>query len=33
LIDTHFAGKWIRLKERGRSLDELAFNALFEPGS
>jgi FkbM family methyltransferase len=32
LIDTHFAGKWIRLKERGRSLDELAFNALFEPG-
>ena len=31
LIDTHFAGKWIHLKERGRSLDELAFNALFEP--
>jgi len=31
LIDTHFAGKWIHLQKRGRSLDELAFNALFEP--
>ena len=31
LIDTHFPGKQIRLKERGRSIDEMGFNALFEP--
>jgi FkbM family methyltransferase len=33
LIDTHVVGKWKRLMDRGRPLDELAFNALFEPGA
>jgi FkbM family methyltransferase len=33
LVATHFAGKWKRRREQGWPLDELAFNALFEPGN
>ena len=31
LIDTHINGKSKDLLDRGKSLDEIAFNALFEP--
>jgi FkbM family methyltransferase len=32
LIETHLVGKWKRKFDRGLGLDQLAFNALFEPG-
>ena len=31
LADTHIIGKWKRKLDRGASLDEIAFNAIFEP--
>jgi FkbM family methyltransferase len=31
LVATHFTGRWKPRREQGWSLDELAFNALFEP--
>jgi hypothetical protein len=31
LVATHFTGRWKPRRAQGWSLDELAFNALFEP--
>ncbi len=33
LVATHLTGKWKRMFHRGQSLEELAFNAVFEPGA
>jgi hypothetical protein len=31
LVATHLTGKWKRMFDRGQPLEELAFNAVFEP--
>jgi hypothetical protein len=32
LVASHLVGKWKRMFDRGRPLEQLAFNAVFEPG-
>ncbi|MDX5360585.1 MAG: FkbM family methyltransferase [Alphaproteobacteria bacterium] len=33
LVDTHVVGKWKEKQDKGASLDELAFNAIYEPAA